>query len=595
MVNNITFVTSYLKIYDSDYDETKTFEKRLELFMKIVELNINICLFISPEFKDTFDLISSKHTNLIIVEVLSIEDLEFTKIGRKNEELLFLPEKRSHVKDISNYMFLMNSKIEFIKKTINVNPFNNDYFCWFDFSLPYVFKNTENSLLQLKKYSVYQFISTPFIAMPGCWDYKVGCKDVLKESICWRFCGGFFIGDKQSLLSFYDVSITYFEEFLKLTKKLVWEVNYWAWLEASGNISPIWYPADHNDSIINIPVQVIIPFYNGPFYNGDYLLNLQDCSICKYNYPNYNENDKFYPSSASYIYDKTNNKHILNTRYVNYYYLDNWECIFSNNRRQIKTLNVKSELHLKSALQAGNSCEEYSQTFLEPISYDIVGIEHRINSNENAISIGLEDIRLYEDNGCIKFIATNINYIPFGKNRIIIGDYDCENNICKNLNIVNITWNSQCEKNWAPLPSYLNNNTNKLFVYKWSPYSVGFVNTENNFELCIKKQYENEIVNKFRGSTPFIEYSKEYYVGLVHYSVQAVPPVYYNSLVLLDRKTNLPVYYSNSFKFSVYPIEFCIGFTIDESKYVFWVSQMDREPICLKINIDKIPIDNKIE
>ena len=42
MANKVTFVTSYLKIYDSDYDETKTFEKRLELFMKIVELNINI-------------------------------------------------------------------------------------------------------------------------------------------------------------------------------------------------------------------------------------------------------------------------------------------------------------------------------------------------------------------------------------------------------------------------------------------------------------------------------------------------------------------------------------------------------------------------
>jgi hypothetical protein len=38
---------------------------------------------------------------------------------------------------------------------------------------------------------------------------------------------------------------------------LVWEVNYWAWLEAEGYISPIWYLADHNDTIINIPTQVV--------------------------------------------------------------------------------------------------------------------------------------------------------------------------------------------------------------------------------------------------------------------------------------------------------------------------------------------------
>jgi len=257
MTNNVTFVTAYLKVYDLDYDESRTFEKRLEFFMKIVHLNINICLFVSPEYKDTFDLISTKHKNLNIIEVLSIEDLEITKLGNKNADLLNLPDIRNHVKDTSNYMFLMNSKIEFIKKTIDINPFNNEYFCWFDFSLPYIFKDIENSILKLKTYSECSFINEPFITMPGCWNFKCGNIEVLKESVCWRFCGGFLMGDKNSLLSFYDVNISHFEEFLRLTKNLVWEVNYWAWLEAEGYISPIWYLADHNDTIINIPTQVV--------------------------------------------------------------------------------------------------------------------------------------------------------------------------------------------------------------------------------------------------------------------------------------------------------------------------------------------------
>ena len=151
--NNVTFVTAYLKTYESDYDETKTFENRLDFFMKIVELNINICLFISPEYKDAIDLISNKYKNLIVIEVLSIEDLEITKIGNRNSHLLSLPDRRNCIKDSPNYMFLMNAKIEFIKKTIDVNPFNNEYFCWFDFSLPYIFKNIEDSLLKIKKYS----------------------------------------------------------------------------------------------------------------------------------------------------------------------------------------------------------------------------------------------------------------------------------------------------------------------------------------------------------------------------------------------------------------------------------------------------------
>ena len=43
-----------------------------------------------------------------------------------------------------------------------------------------------------------------------------------------------------------------------------------------------------------------------------------------------------------------------------------------------------------------------------------------------------------------------------------------------------------------------------------------------------------------------------------------------------------------------YPIYFCIGFTIKDSKYIFWVSQMDRERICFNINMNTIPIINKI-
>jgi hypothetical protein len=225
--------------------------------MKVVELNVNVCLFISSEFKEIMDKISNKYENLNIIEVLSIEDLEFTKIGKKNIDLLNPPEKRNCVKDISNYMFLMNSKIEFVKKAIYVNPFNNNYFCWFDFSLPYIFKNIDNSLLMMKKYSEATFVSTPFVAMPGCWNFKVGNKDALKDSICWRFCGGFFMGDKNSLLSFYEISINHFEEFLKLTERIVWEVNYWAWLEANDYIFPIWYLADHNDTIIDIPSEII--------------------------------------------------------------------------------------------------------------------------------------------------------------------------------------------------------------------------------------------------------------------------------------------------------------------------------------------------
>ena len=252
MKSNITFVTCYLQIYDIDYDDSKTFEKRLELFMKIVELGVNISVFISPEYENTFNNITKKYNNIKVIEVLSIDELIFTKMTNNNKEYCNLPEIRNIIKDSPNYMTLMNSKTEFLYKTIIANPFNTEYFAWFDFSLPYIFKNLNTTLMEFKKLSLQNYIGS-FIAIPGCLNFKINDVNWIKNTVVWRFCGGFLIGDKNSLLNFYNVSINYFPNFLKLTNNVLWEVNYWAWLEGCGYISPLWFLADHNDTIIYIP------------------------------------------------------------------------------------------------------------------------------------------------------------------------------------------------------------------------------------------------------------------------------------------------------------------------------------------------------
>lgn len=255
MKSNVTFVTSYIKIYHNDYDINRTFEKRLDFFIEILNLGINICIFISPEYENYFVEITNKYDNLKIIQVLSINELEVSKIINQNNFQYELPEFRNNTKDIPDYMILMNSKVEFLYKSIILNPFNSEYFCWFDFSLPYIFKDIDKTLTEFKKYAFHNYIES-FITMPGCWNHKIYDINFLKKQVAWRFCGGFLIGDKKSLLNFYNVSIKYFLDFLQITNTLLWEVNYWAWLEQENHIQPIWYEADHNDTIINIPHQL---------------------------------------------------------------------------------------------------------------------------------------------------------------------------------------------------------------------------------------------------------------------------------------------------------------------------------------------------
>ena len=247
-----TFVSAYLKVYDEEYDVSRNFQNRLKYFMLLLDLGINVCIFVEPELQEKFNEIEKNYKNLKIIQSISINELELYKIGEENSELCNLPTNRNKVKDTKNYMFLMLSKLEFLKKSIDVNPYNSDYFCWFDFSLPYIFKDMNNTLLKIKNISKTEF-KDDFIYLPGCWNFKIYYLDYLSNSIVWRFCGGFLIGDKKSLIHFYIISNDYFLSFLNQTQKLVWEVNYWAWLEGIGLIAPIWYLADHNDSIVDIP------------------------------------------------------------------------------------------------------------------------------------------------------------------------------------------------------------------------------------------------------------------------------------------------------------------------------------------------------
>jgi hypothetical protein len=186
MISNVTFVTSYIKIYEYDYDITKTFEKRLELFLKLADTGINICIFVSPEFEEIFTEICKKYENIKLIDIYSKDKLRFSNNYFPEVDLYELPNIKNNIKDTKNYMYLMNSKIDFVKKAIDKNPFSNDYFCWFDFSLPYIFKNIDKSIQQIKKISQRNY-KHYFLTIPGCCHYKINDINYIKNNICWRF------------------------------------------------------------------------------------------------------------------------------------------------------------------------------------------------------------------------------------------------------------------------------------------------------------------------------------------------------------------------------------------------------------------------
>lgn len=259
MQQGVTFVTCYYKIYKNE-DEPfphKDISWRIEQFEYIASTGVNICLYGDEITTPYLIELTQKYKNIVLLTLdTPYKETDIYKMCVLPD--VTLPEICSSSKDTVEYMALMNSKIEFVHDALKKNPFQSRVFSWMDFSMTYMFQDKiENSLL-LKTLSERTFVDT-FMAVPGCWSSIYPDEYIpIINSIYWRFLGTFFIGDVNSISMFYELYKKHFPQFIEQHKKIVWEVNFWSWLESNKGWNPNWYKSDHNDSIIHLPDEIFV-------------------------------------------------------------------------------------------------------------------------------------------------------------------------------------------------------------------------------------------------------------------------------------------------------------------------------------------------
>ena len=398
MTQKITFVSSLIS-----KDMKK--EEIVENIEYYISNHMHLHLYIFIEYKDIIDSIIEKNPNKIQYEIVDYGFNELkNQVDRKSSiineiekhPLLELPNHRNHEKDTFSYILNSHIKHELLEKAIVSNLYDSTHFAWFDFNIISLFKNRKETGEYLKWINQMKLANT-YIAFPGCWSKleKEKIDDVL-NNVHWRFCGGFFIGDIHSMKQFCELYKEKMPDFLNEYKKLVWDFNFWAWLESfhEERWNPKWYRGDHNDSIL---------YSSSDLYTRT-LENIHKKT--EYSYPHI---QTYYPTSASYLYFQ--GKHLLNTRFVNYWIYPTGCYLFNNPNKLIENKNILSELN---------------EDTLEPIYFKEIVENISLPITKNTISSGLEDIRLYELNGIVKYIATTSGYSPSGKSRMIVGTYDPE-------------------------------------------------------------------------------------------------------------------------------------------------------------------------
>jgi len=208
----------------------------IDLFSILGNSGIPIILFTDPSLVSHFIFPS------VTVIGAPIETFELYSIGMNYNGPL--PSHSTPTKDTKEFLSLMNTKIEFIKKAAEMTE--DDTFLWMDCGILKIIKNKERIINKLKVINQMKFTK---ITIPGCWGFE---SPFSIDKINWRFCGGFFAIPRHHIDTFYTHSKNVLTDFCTLPQyKLTWETNVWYIVEycASKNIID-WYFADHNDSIV---------------------------------------------------------------------------------------------------------------------------------------------------------------------------------------------------------------------------------------------------------------------------------------------------------------------------------------------------------
>jgi hypothetical protein len=165
-----------------------------------------------------------------------------------NNGALTLPAMRSASKDTQDFMALMNTKVEMVWHTIPFVPQETTHIAWIDAGICKIFKDWGRVQTAWKGLAAILWPARK-VAIPGCWSQIASSS---KDSVCWRFCGGFFVVPVNLLQLFYNESQRVLQDWLS-AGRIAWEVNIWADMEHQFAELFAWWSADHNERMLEPP------------------------------------------------------------------------------------------------------------------------------------------------------------------------------------------------------------------------------------------------------------------------------------------------------------------------------------------------------
>lgn len=636
---NITWISCYYNIYNDN-----NFNHMLQKNIKnILDQNLNMIIYTDSSFysflSEYIEEKKIKNIRLIILELS--EMVIYQNIMNSHIDL---PHNRNQTKDTKAYMALMNSKIEFLRRSIDICQ-DSLFLGWIDLGISKIFKNYENTFLKLKTLNIKETMKTILTPSP----YKIDVHlDILCSQIFWLFCGGFFICNRNYIPLFYDMSWNAINVFIE-KGFIVWEVNIWAYIYMLNKDVFVCYSGNHNDSILNVPDIFLIKTEEENTKEEE-ILKKKELIPCKLR-------DKQFQDAYNFlkqIYDERNRYPILDEyMFIACYYLNKFDegrialnrVLFSNMDKIAKINAMRSDVFYTQKIKSSeiirnvSPFEEPSNIFnasspsifikdqiiyfnIRAVNYSIsntgtYSIRHPQNylETKNFLCIvdnwkdvcknniykeiftsnellnpkfpmhvkGLEDMRIFHvDGDKLYTFATCCECKPYFLPRIVFACYNIKEN--KEVFIKELSMpdiSIICEKNWLPFVD----GEDFKFIYSLNPLRIYSID-KDDFKISLIKHKEQNNYYDMRGSAPPISYQNGW-LFTVHQIEDSLPRKYYHRLVWYDKNFE-NVKFSDLFHFDKIGIEFNLGIAISGDHLLFSYSVNDGSSNLLSVSLKEI-------
>jgi len=197
-----------------------------------------------------FDLIGDDYnkTHTIIIKIHKIDSYLYSY---ENYLTNFQLNSTDYSKDTIEFMFTMCNKTEWVKKAIEINPFQTDHFIWLDFGIKHIFPTSYTDDEFIEKINLLSNKTYNKVRIGGIWNIHYDFNINIYKDVAWYFAGGVFGGDYISLIKFADLMKEKCVHIMTTKNTIMWEVNLWYLIYNEHNYLFDIYNCNHNSSLID--------------------------------------------------------------------------------------------------------------------------------------------------------------------------------------------------------------------------------------------------------------------------------------------------------------------------------------------------------